>query len=91
MKDNHEFKLVKGQFTAQETKQILFTLINDKIKFHQLDLFSKTERNTGNKIYSENRIKELNKCKEELDSFFEIAKEKNLEIKINGDITLNLV
>ena len=91
MKDNHEFKLVKGQFSAQETKQILFTLINDKIKFHQLDLFSKSERNTGNKIYSENRIKELNECKQELDSFLELAKEKNLEIKINGDITLNLV
>ncbi len=91
MKDNHEFKLVKGQFSAQETKQILFTLINDKIKFHQLDLFSKSERNTGNKVFSQLRIKELNECKQELDSFLELAKEKNLEIKINGDITLNLV
>lgn len=91
MKDNHEFKLVKGQFSVQETKQILFTLINDKIKFHQLDLFSKSERNTGNKVFSQLRIKELNECKQELDSFLELAKEKNLEIKINGDITLNLV
>ena len=91
MKDNHEFKLVKGEFSAEETKNILFTLINNKIKFHQLDLFSKSERNTGNKAISENRIKELTESKEELESFLKIAKQQNVEVSINGNITLKLL
>ncbi|NJM78691.1 MAG: hypothetical protein HC854_01925 [Flavobacterium sp.] len=90
MKDNHEFKLVKGQFSPAEARNILFTLINDKIKFHQLDLFSKTERNKTNNIHSKERIKELELSRDNLESFLEELEDKNLKISIDGNITLKL-
>ncbi|WP_457271838.1 hypothetical protein [Pedobacter sp. UYEF25] len=38
MKEN--FKLIEGVFSAKEAKEILLTLIGEKIKFHELKSFS---------------------------------------------------
>ena len=40
MKVLNEFRLVDGEYDLQELKEIVLTLLDDKIKFHQLKDFS---------------------------------------------------
>ena len=35
MKNTFEFQLVKGKFSPAEAKEVLLTLITDKINFHK--------------------------------------------------------
>ena len=44
MKVLNDFKLVDGVYNLQEVKEIVLTLLDDKIKFHQLKDFSDSER-----------------------------------------------
>lgn len=44
MKKKQAFKLIEGEFTPQDAKEILTNLYNSKINFHKLKDFSSTER-----------------------------------------------
>lgn len=44
MKTNLNFDLINGTFQPAEAKNVLFTLIKDKINFHELEMFSAYER-----------------------------------------------
>uniref|UniRef100_UPI004049FBAD hypothetical protein n=1 Tax=Flavobacterium sp. TaxID=239 RepID=UPI004049FBAD len=91
MENVAEIKLVKGDFTAAEAKEILFPLITSKIRFHQLEVFSNRERNTGNIEYSEKRIVELEDAKEVIASRISEALNSNRKIKINGTIEIEIL
>ena len=43
-KQENQFNLLDGTFTATDAKEILVTLFNDKIRFHRLRNFSHEER-----------------------------------------------
>ena len=86
-----DFKLVKGVFDPEEAQDVLFSLINNKIRFHQLEAFSIRERNLGTTFSSESRIVELEDAKELIsDSILEATK-THAKIKITGDIKIELL
>ena len=88
MKENKEIKLVNGIFSPEEAKEVLYKLINSKIKYHQLEKFSSTERNMGDVNFSEDRINQLEVSKSVIDSQIEFAQKANKSIKIDGTIVL---
>lgn len=91
MKTNQDFKLVKGTFDPEEAKEVLFKLINSKIKFHQLQAFGISERNDGSTLYSDQRINELQQARENLNSMLQEAKKDNKKIKIDGTISIEFL
>lgn len=91
MKKNIDFKLVKGTFNPEEAKEVLFKLINSKIKFHQLNAFSLSERNALSEIHTQDRITELQVVRDQLDSFISVAEKENKTLQIDGTITLNVI
>lgn len=91
MKQSTDFKLVKGIFTPQEAKEVLFKLINSKIKFHQLDAFRISEKNSGSTIHTKERIEELQQIRNNLDVFMLQMEKENKNLQIDGTITLNVV
>lgn len=91
MENHNEFKLVKGIFSPEDAKEVLFKLVNSKIKFHELEKFSITERNMGDIDYSEERIHELEAAKIQIEEQIALAQKENRAIKIDGTIVLELM
>lgn len=91
MKEAIEFQLVKGTFNLEEAKEVLFSLLNSKIKYHQQQAFSISERNVGNIAYSENRIEELNQAREKVVQFMNEEFEDGYSIQIDGIITIKVM
>jgi len=91
MENVTEIKLVKGEFTPDEAKEVLFSLVMSKIRFHQLEVFSNGERNIGDIDYSEKRITELENSKIVIDSKINEAISKMKRIKINGTIEIEVL
>ena len=84
------FKIVEGAFTPSETAEVLFTLINDKIRFHNLKITEITERFSGDTTRSEMRIKELQASKEQIKDMILTARDLGQTIEINGTIELTV-
>ena len=91
MKQAKTLKLIDGDFTTEEALEVLNNLIKNKIKFHELKIFSHSERYGDDDTYSYQRIKELKASLEELRTYLNIAKENNMKIKINAEVSLNMV
>jgi hypothetical protein len=91
MKTNLSFDLINGTFHPTEAKNILFTLIKDKINFHELEMFSAYERYGIELPHSKKRVAEL---KNELLKIEETIKEfekANADIQIIGSIEMKAV
>jgi hypothetical protein len=91
MEDNHTYSLVKGQYTANEATDVLFSLVNSKIKFHELRAFGMKERSENDLHKSEMRSKELKLVLADIKSLIEFAQAENMELKISGNIDIQLI
>lgn len=85
-----KFKIVEGVYTPSETAEVLFTLINDKIRFHNLQITELTERFSGDTSRSERRIKELQASKEQIKEMILTARDLGQTIEIHGTIELKV-
>lgn len=86
-----ELKLVKGVFAPEEAKDVLFKLIDSKIKFHQLEKFSLSERNKNSVSYTDDRIHELQSSKKQIEQTIKTAILENKLIKLDGTILLEFI
>lgn len=90
MDKNQTLTLVKGEFTPDETAEILFSLINEKIRFHDLQIFSLKVREDGSPELHAKRLEELKHTKKIIQDVIEQAKINNELIVINSTINLEL-
>jgi hypothetical protein len=81
-------KLIDGRFNSTDSLNILFTLFNSKINFHQLEAFRIQIKNTGNIDYHHKRIIELQKSYMSIKEIIENNFSENLEFDINCIIEL---
>lgn len=91
MNQKSDFKLVKGTFSPEDAKEVLFKLINSKIKFHQLSAFSISERNAITEIHTQDRIEELQEVRNQLELFISEAEKLHKSVKIDGTISIQLI
>lgn len=84
-------KLVEGTYTPAEAADILFSLIGDKIKFHNLQILSLQERFGLNKSHSEERIRKLKEVKNDTKDFILEARDRGYQIQIDGAIQIKFV
>ncbi|WP_445710699.1 hypothetical protein [Flavobacterium sp.] len=91
MIENTSFKFVKGTFSAEDAKEVMFKLIQSKISYHQLEAFSISERTSANVDHIQKRIFELNETKNDLETIIALAKKENKKLKIDGTITIEFI
>ena len=91
MEQDYKFKLIQGEFAPDEAKSILFTLVNSKINFHQMESFGITVRSSGDTSFHENRIKQLTQSNVDIRRVIEYAAENNLRLKITSNIEIKFV
>ncbi len=90
MSTNRVFKLIEGEFDAHDAAEVLLSVISDKINFHEVQLLSCQERNSGDAAYSKKRFEELRHTREEVTELLREAREKNLKLQINSDIEIKI-
>lgn len=88
MKTNLTFDLIDGTFKPIEAKKVLFTLIKDKINFHELEIFSAYERYGIDLLNSKTRIKDLKNALVNIEQVINEFEKSNFEIKISGAIEI---
>jgi len=95
MKKINEFRLVDGSYDLQEVKEIVLTLLDDKIKFHQLKAFSASERIGEEDSNSQVRLLDLGKSKKELIELFTSLKDDpelfNKKFKVYSEVKIELI
>lgn len=91
MENNVTIKLVEGSFLPSEAGKILFSLINSKINYHNLELFSAQERSDGNLEHSKQRIEYLKNASEKLSEFIKEAAQNQNHFEITGDIQIRII
>jgi histidinol phosphatase-like PHP family hydrolase len=83
--------LVRGEYSAEEAKEIVSNLIMQKINFHNLRDFSSRERYGKADEISLKRIEELKESRQLMFEIIEAAKEDGKAVKINSSITIELI
>lgn len=85
-------QLVKGEFTVSDASDIMMSLIDEKINFHQKQRLQKWEQSHKNNLGEiEERIKQLEKEKTVIQAFVENAKNGHNTIAINGILEISIV
>ena len=82
--------LVKGTFDPSEAADVLLTLINDKIKFHSIQILNLREGSEKDISYSEERIKALKAAKAEITDMVVQARNKGLVLDIHSSIEIQM-
>ncbi|MDH4473355.1 MAG: hypothetical protein QE487_12175 [Fluviicola sp.] len=89
--NEQQHQLINGLFTPEEAKQMLFSLINSKISFNQIEKFTIQEKTSGDVSHSEKRIKELKALYREVENIVSKASDTSKRLKIESTITFELV
>ncbi|WP_224483380.1 hypothetical protein [Robertkochia aurantiaca] len=83
-------KLIEGHYTPGEAAEILFSVLSDKIRFHNIQILSIKERFNGDTAHSENRVKELRAAQEKVEELIKEARDNGYKFRIKSDISISL-
>lgn len=90
MEKEYQFKLIEGQFAPSEAGKVLFSLINSKINYHNLEIFSNQIRFDEENPHSKIRIKTLSDASEYIKELIKEGSLQDMELKIDGVIQIVL-
>ncbi len=86
----YNFDLIKGNFSAEAAKQVLLTLVNDKLSFHRQADFSHRERYGIPKADSLERIKALEAVRAELFELLAKADAEGRRLTLKSEVKIVL-
>jgi|AntRauTorckE6833_2_1112554.scaffolds.fasta_scaffold03033_4 hypothetical protein len=89
--ESREYKLVSGVFSPDDARQVLLSLIDYKISFHQRKILSHRELFGTTDTFAELRIVELERTKSDFEALVKQLLDTDTELSINCDIEINLM
>lgn len=90
-KDKLAFDLIKGEFTADEAKDILMHMVQKKIDFHEMKIFSEDVRFGIKDNFSLERVEELRVSKNKVKEIIEDAQAKGQKVRIKSNIQIEII
>ena len=91
MENNRNFKLIEGQFTVEESRELLFRLYNSKIRFHKIKNMSAQERFGKDDVDALRRSEELASTLENILDYLKAAEISNETVAINAEIKITFL
>ncbi len=88
---NNQFEVIKGNFMPDEAREILLSIINKKIDFHNIKNLSSEIRLSKPDQFSQERIRSLRKISDQIKELIKQAKDADCELAIESTIQLALV
>lgn len=83
--------LVEGKFSPAEAADILFSLLNDKIRFHTLKSLHLHNEQDNNISVSERKIKQLKESKKIIEQLVVKAHKGGLMLEVKSSIEIKLM
>lgn len=82
------FLLIEGLFPPAEAADVLLSLLNDKIKFHTVQLLNLKDMGQSDFLNSEERIKQLREAKNKITDIILDARNEGKALKIHSTIEI---
>ncbi|GEM_PF-1887603 len=89
--EQEQVKLIDSCYPAQKAREVIISLLNEKIKFLNHQIFSNQERSGNVTSHLEQRVKELKAEKERLQQSLEKLEQTNHMVEINCDINIRVL
>jgi len=86
-----KYKLIEGNFRPEDAKEILISIINNKIKYHELIAFSNHIRFNDDINSSQKRIEELTITKNAIENLTNMAIKEGKNLKIDSSILIEFI
>lgn len=83
------YLLIEGLFSPSEAADVLLSLLNDKIKFHSVQLLNLQHPDCQDSLNSKNRIVQLKKAKEEITTLIVQAKNEGQILQVHSTIEIS--
>lgn len=88
----HKVKLVDGKFTALEAKEVINTLIDEKINFHKIHRLALCEGNENSDTsFDDSRVGQLMREKEDFREIYMEAKRAGKQLRIQGTLEIEII
>lgn len=81
-------ELIKGVYTTEEAREVLMSLISNKLRFHGIKNLQAYETTGREDPKSGKRIKELKQLRERLLTELQEAKDEGLNVELHANIDL---
>lgn len=88
-KDTQSYRLITGEFSADDARQVLISLVESKIGFHRVKNLSHKERLGTADRFSEMRIVELEQIKTDLQALIDRMEGSDSRLSIRCDICVD--
>lgn len=85
---DYQFDLVRTNYPVEEGREVLLSLISDKINFLERTIFSLEERFGSDTSHLVSRVKELRAERESLKTFLASLEDKNMMLSIHCPVTI---
>lgn len=82
-------KLITGQYTPSEAKEILLNMVDNKINFHKIKNLSSEIHSEKPDIESQKSIEELKEARKQIITLIQKAKDDNTNLKIESTISID--
>lgn len=89
MEATKTIKLIAGEYSPEEAREILYSMLSSKIEFHAKKDFSSQERFGKPNLDSRKRMEELQAAKEEMLALMREAHRENRRIKISSEVVIS--
>lgn len=88
--ENMDIPLIVGTFECEDANELLLSLINYKIQYHQFRHFSVQERFGIDDATSQTRMRELASARLEIMEYLELAKSLNCLVTVRSTLSIKL-
>ena len=86
--NKNDIKLIDGIFNADDAAEILFSVLEAKIRFHNLQMMSVSERFNGSTSIHESRLQDLENSKKTVTELIMLAKKGKSRLNISSIIQI---
>lgn len=90
METLHSLCLIDGLFTPEEANNVLLTLVQNKINFHNLEIFRMEERDGTLSSPSKKRLEALKEMNEKLIQIIQYAEKNQKKLKVFSSIDIEI-
>jgi hypothetical protein len=88
---NNAFHLIKGQFSPHEAREVLLSLINYKIDYHELSMLSHLARGVEVPESILKRLEELKNSRREIIEITDMYADLDGQLELEAEVVLSLV
>jgi len=82
--------LIKGTFTADDARDVLLSILNYKINYHQMKNFSSELKTGKEEAVTTERIEQLRKTREQVIAAIEEAVENGYLLNVKADLHIEM-